>query len=188
MAEAIAALGVAATLLQLFDFSTKVLTRLNEFQSSLREVPKSFRQISNTLPLLCDTLAQIQAAMERDSFGDRTKEALLSAVKGCQEQVGELDTILAKSLPNSDDSRLKRGMKAISSVGHDGKVERISKDLHSYISTLTFYCTAVSSTLRPLEGTEIQNHASNFTKRGLRYKLEKDSSMAVSAGSITKPL
>jgi hypothetical protein len=45
----------AATILQLVDFSTKVLARVNEFQSRLREIPKSFRHISNAVLLLCDT-------------------------------------------------------------------------------------------------------------------------------------
>lgn len=153
MAEAIAALGLAASILQLIDFSAKVVGRLNEFQSSLREVPKSFRQISNTLPLLCDTLEQIRHAVEADSFREQTKTALLLVVEGCRSQITELDAMLAKSLPTPQDSQLKRGFKAVSSIGHDGKVERISKDLHGYISTLTFYCTAVSSTLQPLQGT-----------------------------------
>jgi hypothetical protein len=90
----------------------------------------------------------------RLAFGDRAKAALKPVTTGCQDQVGELDAIMTKSLPTSDDSVFQKGMKAISSVGKDGKVDCISKALYSYMTALTLYCYAVSSMLQPSKDSQ----------------------------------
>lgn len=152
MAEALAIVGVVASVAQLVDFSTTVLYRLKEYQSSLGEVPKSFRQISKELPLLLHTIQQIQDAIDAGFVGIETEKALLPVVEGCQEQLEQLESILVKTLPKADDSSLEKGKKAISSLGQDGKVERILKNLRGFISSLTFYYSAASSTLQPVNG------------------------------------
>lgn len=153
MAEALAIIGIVANIAQLLDFGTTVLYRLKEYQSSLGEVPKSFRQISKELPLLLYTIQQIQDAIDAGSVGIETKKALLPVIEGCQEQLELLQSILVKTLPKADDSSFEKGKKAISSLGQDGKVERILKNLRNFISSLTFYYSAASSTLQPLNGT-----------------------------------
>jgi hypothetical protein len=40
MAEALAVVGVVASIVQLVDFGSEVFHRLNDFQSSLGEIPK----------------------------------------------------------------------------------------------------------------------------------------------------
>lgn len=153
MAEALTIVGVVASVAQLVDYSTTVLYRLKEYQSSLGEVPKSFRQISKELPLLLHTIQQIQDAIDAGSVGIETEKALLPVVKGCHGQLELLQRILVRTLPKADDSPLEKGKKAISSLGQDGKVERILKNLRGFISSLTFYYSAASSTLQPLNGT-----------------------------------
>jgi hypothetical protein len=149
MAEALAVVGVVASIVQLVDFSSKVLVRLEEFQSSLGEIPKSFRHIKAELPVLRDTLQTVDA-IDNGCIRDKTKTALIPAVEGCMEQIRSLDDILTKTLPTPNDSRLKRGTKAIWSLHQDAKVESITKVLRGFIGTLTFYYAAMSSTLQPL--------------------------------------
>lgn len=153
MAEALAIVGVVASIVQLVDFGTTVLYRLKEYQSSLGEVPKSFRQISKKLPLLLHTIQQIQDAIDAGSVKIETEKALLPVIKGCQELLELLQSILDKTLPKADDSSREKVKKAVSSLIQDGKVERILKDLQGLIDSLAFYYTAASSTLQPLNGT-----------------------------------
>jgi hypothetical protein len=94
MAEALAVVGIVANIVQLLEFSTTVLHRLKEYQSSLGEIPRSFSQISKELPLLLHTLQQIQEAIAAGYVEIETKKALLPVIKGCQEQVGLLESIL----------------------------------------------------------------------------------------------
>jgi hypothetical protein len=127
--------------------------RLNEFHSVAGEIPKSFRQVKTELPLLGTTLQQIKEAIDADLVADGSKTALLPVVAGCQEQVAQLDAILAKTLPELTDSWRKRGRKVLVSVlHHDAKVESITKILRNHIRIVTFYYAAASSTLQPLTG------------------------------------
>jgi hypothetical protein len=152
MAEALAVVGIIANIVQLVDFSSKVLGRLDEFQSSLGEIPKSFRHIKAELPVLQITLQQTKDAIDAGSIRDETETALRPAIEGCMEQIRALDALLIKTLPTSIDSRLRRGTKALWSLHQDAKVESITKILGGYIGTLTFYYAAMSSTLQPLIG------------------------------------
>lgn len=52
MADPLTVVGIIANIVQLVDFSTKVLARLDDFQSNLGEIPKAFRHIKAELPVL----------------------------------------------------------------------------------------------------------------------------------------
>jgi hypothetical protein len=153
MAEALVVVGLVAGIVQLVDFSSKILVRLDEFQSSIGEIPKSFRHVKAELPVLRDTLQQTKDAIDAGFVPDNTKTALTPAIEGCIEQIRSLDNIITKTLPTPNDSRLKRGTKAMGSLYQDPKVEGITKVLRGYIGTLTFYYAAMSSTLQPLTGS-----------------------------------
>lgn len=155
MAEALAVVGIVANILQLVDFSTKVLARLNDFQSSLGEIPKAFRHIKAELPVLQETLKQTKDKIDDGAIEDSTKAALLPAIEGCKDQVEALDSLLAETLPAVSDSRFQKSAKALRSITQDSKVESITKILRGYISTLTFYHAAASSTLQPSEGVHL---------------------------------
>ena len=152
MAEALAVVGIVASIIQLVDFSTAVLARLDDFQSNVGEIPKTFRHIKVELPLLQETLQKTRDKIEHGAIEDSTKAALLPAVEGCKIQIEALNGVLDEILPVEGDSRFKKSTKAVLSLRKDSKVESITKTLHRYIATLTFYHAAASSTLEPLKG------------------------------------
>ena len=186
MAEALAVVGVVASIIQLVDFSSKILHRLEEFHSNAGEVPKSFRHIKAELAVLGDTLRQTKKAIDAGSVEVRTKRALLPAIKGCWEQIAQLDAILAKTLPEANDSWGERSRKAIVSLHQDAKAESIAKILRNYISILTFYYAAGSSTLQPLTGRYAMNSSHNLTANlsVLRCKTRQDTRVAICARPI----
>jgi hypothetical protein len=156
MAEALAVVSVVASIVQLVDFGSRVLLRLNEFQSSVGEIPKTFQHIKAELPVLLDTLEQTKTAIQTGSIRDETKKALLPAIDGCRTQIESLDLVIAKVLPLSGDSWTKKSKKAVSSLRQDAKVRKIRTDLQGYIQTLTYYHAAASSTLRSPMRTFLQ--------------------------------
>ncbi|PVH92411.1 hypothetical protein DM02DRAFT_277099 [Periconia macrospinosa] len=162
MAEVLAAVGVVASIVQLVDFSTRVVSRLDEFYSVAKEVPKSFRHVKTELPLLRTTLEQLKAAIDTTPVADSSKKALLPVIAGCTEQVKQLDIILEKTLPETNDSWTKKAKKAVVSLHNDAKVESITKALRNYIGILTFYYAAASSTLQPLTGRSLFNNLYPF--------------------------
>jgi hypothetical protein len=152
MAEALAIVGVVANIVQLVDFSSKIVRRLDEFHSVVGEIPKSFRQLKIELPLLGTTLQQMKGAVDAGLVADGSKTAVLPVIAGCHEQIAQLDAILTKTLPESNDGWRKKSTKAMMSLHQDAKTESITKILRHHIGSLTFYCAAVSSTLQPLTG------------------------------------
>ena len=151
MAEALAVVGVVANIIQLADFGSRVLRRLEEYQSELGEIPEVFRHIKAELPVLLDALRQTKAAIDAGCVQDETKKALLPAVEGCRVQIKSLDDVIVKALPASGDSWARRGREALKSLWYGAEVEKITAVVRGYIQTLTYHAAA-SSTLRPPAG------------------------------------
>jgi hypothetical protein len=145
MAEVLAVVGVVSSIVGLVDFGSKVLHRLNEFQSSRGEIPESFKHIKEKLPILLETLNQTKLAVEKGSIKEETKEALSSVVDGCQTQITLLNDLIVKSLPQEGDSWRKKTSKAISSLRQDAKVTKITITIRSHIQDLTNYLSASSA-------------------------------------------
>ncbi len=47
MAEAVAVIGLVSAIVQLVGFGSKIVNRLDEFQSNVDQVPQTFRDIKN---------------------------------------------------------------------------------------------------------------------------------------------
>jgi hypothetical protein len=149
MAEALAIVGIVANITQLVDFSSRVLKRLNGYQSQLGDIPEAFRHIKAELPVLLDALRQTKAAIDAGFIEDESKKALLPAIEGCGKQIRLLDDVIVKALPLSNDSRTTRGWKALRSLHYDEKAEKIIAVIRGYTQTLTYHA---ASSLRPLAG------------------------------------
>jgi hypothetical protein len=153
MTEALVAVGIVANIIQIVDFGSRVLKRLEEYQSKLEEIPEAFRHIKAELPVLLDALQQTKAAIDTESIQGEPKNALLPAVEGCGVQIKALDDVIAEVLPASDDSWVRRRRKAFRSLRHDAKVKKMAAVVRGYIQTLTYHAAASSSLLKgPLEG------------------------------------
>ncbi|KAF2195127.1 hypothetical protein K469DRAFT_4106 [Zopfia rhizophila CBS 207.26] len=152
MAEALAVVSIVANIIQLVDFGTRVLTRLDQYQSTLAEIPKAFRHIKSELPVLLDALRQTKAAIDTGSLQDESKRALLPEVEGCGVQIKALDEVIEKALPASSDSWTRRGRKALQSLRYDAKVEKITAVIRGYVQTLTYHAAA---SLKPSAGNNL---------------------------------
>ena len=98
MAEALAVVGLVSAIVQFVEFGTKVVSRLHEFLSSVNDMPKTFQDINNRLPIVIDSLKRTQPQADAHEISDETAEALKPAMDGCVTKVKLLEKILAKSL------------------------------------------------------------------------------------------
>lgn len=70
MAEAAAAIGLAASIISLINFGSKLVSRIKEIQENTEEVPVVFRDVSVQLPLLLNLVENLQAwTMNNASLG-----------------------------------------------------------------------------------------------------------------------
>lgn len=139
MAEA-AAFGLAANIAQFVALAIYVADRINEFQASTHDLPKTFREISHQLPLLVDMCEKLQ---KTGASGNVT--GLSECIKGCIDQLGVLKSLVSKVLPNDHDSKMVRTWKAVGSVRIESKVIEAQRVLESYKTTLTLYFTQSTS-------------------------------------------
>lgn len=101
MAEAFAVVAVVSSIVQLVDFTSKIVSRLHEFQSDTSEIPKSLGQLKAELPMLEHSLNQIRLAIDRSILPKDCVPTLLPVISGVDESLREIDSILAKTLPKT---------------------------------------------------------------------------------------
>ncbi|EUC41285.1 hypothetical protein COCMIDRAFT_106550 [Bipolaris oryzae ATCC 44560] len=116
MAEGLAAVGAVASIVQLVDFSAKVILRLKEFHSLAGELPTSLRYVSSELPVLSTTLESICQNLKVNPADSKLEAALLLVVSECREQIAQLDAIITTTLPTAGDKWLSKSKKAIGSL------------------------------------------------------------------------
>jgi NACHT NTPase-like protein len=155
MAEALAVVGVVSSIIGLVDFGSKVLYRLNEFQSSCGEIPETFKQVKKELPILLATLDHTKVAVEKGSIKEETRKALSLVVNECQTQITLLDNLITDLLPQEEDSWRKKARKAFSSLRQDSKVNKITTILRTHIQSLTNCLVTTPSTLQAANGMTV---------------------------------
>lgn len=139
MAEALAAIGLASSIIAFVDIAQKVVFRLNEFSNVLEDSTNALVRIQTQLPLILDGLRRIKDRADSDKLNDGAKAALEPVALQCHKQTQRLSDILDRVLPASDASKWERRKKAILSLTTDRKVKEISEALGQYLQTSTFY-------------------------------------------------
>jgi len=128
MAEAVAVVGLVASIASLIDLGLKITTRLHDFTTRTSEVPESFRSLEKRLPLLTSTLRPIQQQADAGRLSLEVSNSLRSLT-----QLQVVEKCLSQITPPSDASRLRRAVKALQSLTKDGEirvaVERIQQDI-----------------------------------------------------------
>ena len=161
-AEALFVVGLLANICGIVDFTGKVLRRIQESSSNLHDVPEAFRDVASTLPLLASTLNKTEEQLRSGRLDEDTCRALQPVLEGCLAKIKELDSILEKCIPKEGSSRLKRALKAVSSMGQDKKIEMISHALHKHIQLLTYHHVSVHQ-ISEIEDIELKMGATTLS-------------------------
>lgn len=83
MAEAAAAIGLAASIVQLLHLGTEVIGRLHDYRTKSKETPAVFHDISVQLPLLVADLRVTRERAERNGLPSDVTESVSAIVKSC---------------------------------------------------------------------------------------------------------
>lgn len=150
MAE-LAAISAAASIIQLIDFTSRVVRRLKDYSDHAADVPKAFRQVSIELPVLRHTLQRLKEAFDGEIVSPDLESTILPALRECLSSIQKLDSLLGKAVVKEDDSWGRRHGKALKSLFHDSEVERLVRDIREHVRNLTF----ASMPLDTFSGTKI---------------------------------
>ena len=140
MAEAIAAVGVGASILQFVNVTAKLTQRINEFSSTAEEMPKALRSIQTQLPFLLETCQRLDTGEESENIS--------AIIKECHREIEDLYKMINKILPGPGDPRLNRAFKALKSIHYQERFENALRKIEHFKTDLILHCcqsTAESS-------------------------------------------
>ena len=136
MAEALAVVGLVSAIVQFIDFSTKIVNRLDEFQTEVADGPKVYQDVQNRLPLMLDLVNKIQVRVAAGQIDRPSQVTMLPIIESCISQVSLLGDLLSKALPQANDSSWARGKKAFRSVIRESEMEKIDLNLRTNFELL----------------------------------------------------
>ncbi|KAL9598537.1 MAG: hypothetical protein Q9219_004439 [cf. Caloplaca sp. 3 TL-2023] len=139
MAEAIAAVGLAASIIQLVDLGTKFTGRLEEYKTKSTEIPAVFGDIALQLQLLIPDLRKTKERAEKSALSSDAADAVSNVVRSCGDHIKTLDEILVKTMPTSTDSAWQTGKKVLLSIRQEEKVQHVAKKLQEHVIYLTHH-------------------------------------------------
>ncbi len=132
MAEALAAVGISASIVQFVTVTAKLTQRINEFSSTAEEMPKALRSIHTQLPFLLETCQSL------DTDGEPGN--ILAIIKECQREIEDLYKTIDGILPGPGDPRLRRAMKALKSIHYQEKFDLALRRIEHFKTDLILHC------------------------------------------------
>ena len=139
MAEALAIVGLASSIITFVDAAQKVLSRLKDYWESGRELPKAYANAGNQLAFMVPEVEEMKNEYHRGLIPADKAVGLHNAIDACNRQTARLNAILDDILPTPSDSKIQRGRKALRSLRREKEVAGIQSSIESSKSTFTLY-------------------------------------------------
>jgi hypothetical protein len=122
--EASLVLGIISSIISIID-ATKQVYEAVEDEGGL---PKNFKKSATKLPLISKLLEDAEKYVE--TVADEAKKiAFKPTLEHCQLQATHLQELFTKVMPDEDDSRLDRYVKAARTIGKGGCVEELVRGI-----------------------------------------------------------
>ena len=119
----------------------KVIGRFNEFKSTSKEVPESFRAIATQLPLYLNTLQLIKAQAKKGDISSTSAQGRKTVVFTSIDLTTKLENILTKASPAKHATTFEKRPAALGSLGKEKEDWKCGDQLESNIKPLVFYQT-----------------------------------------------
>ena len=142
MPEPIATISLVTSVISLIEFGIKVTTRLREYNSRTKGLPKMFKGLEVNLPLILDVLERIQNHAESGKLLDDTKKVLVPVILSAKEKIERLYEIFEKVVPSSTDSKLANSLKAAVSLKYESKVKLNTAALQEHLAVLVLHSSS----------------------------------------------
>ncbi|KAF2683821.1 hypothetical protein K458DRAFT_418798 [Lentithecium fluviatile CBS 122367] len=137
MAE-VAALGAAASILQLVEFTTTAIGRLVEYRNMVDSAPTALKQVLVELPVLKFTLQQLQHTFSHTDEEHEADAVFGPLSKECEAELRSLDLALAEVLPNAANTTSQKLTKAFKSLKYDTYIDGPVQKVCDYVRDLVF--------------------------------------------------
>ncbi|KAF3924054.1 hypothetical protein ABW21_db0207818 [Orbilia brochopaga] len=118
--EASLVLGLISSIIAIIETTKKVYEAIEDDSG----LPKNFKKAAAKLPLISRLLEDAERYVE-GSNDESLKEAFKSTLENCKTQAIQLQTLFEKVMPEEDESRFERYVKAAKTIGKGGRVETL---------------------------------------------------------------
>ena len=147
MADALAIIGVV---LPLAGLAAKGIRELCEMYAAKKEISETIQNVSKQLPLLIDTLTEIEKRLQvrllkptaQRIFASEHQNNLVGLLEGCRMNITKLNSLIEKVKPAPTGSRVQVSKKAIAwRLKYGNEFKDIMSRIHGLSSTLSGYLT-----------------------------------------------
>ena len=145
MAEAVAVIGIAASVVKLVGISYKVLSRISKVGGAAATYQQPFERIGSQLPLLLHVVEPVAEDIEESDLGAEVQKALQRALHGCCEEICSLARVLDAVDRDLEGSWLQRSWKVVNNMKYEKRLAVIERSLEQYKSTITLHLAHAGS-------------------------------------------
>ena len=117
--EAGLVLGIISSIISIIDATKQVYEAVDDEVG----LPKNFKKSATKLPLISKILEDAETYINK--VDEDTKNAFEPTLKDCKVQATKLQELFAKVMPEEDDSRWDRYIKAARTIGKGGRIETL---------------------------------------------------------------
>ena len=139
MAEAVATVGLVASVIQISSFTKDVLDRYKALRSMTGTLPEVYRSVGFDLPVVLKAVARIKDQVSNNSLSQDDEVVIQDLIEACCANVHDLKEILTKVLPSSSASKWDKAALAVRSMRYEGDVRRAMASLDGHVQKLMFY-------------------------------------------------
>ena len=124
-AEAGLVLGLISSIITVIDTIVKVCKDVKDAEG----IPMTFREITQRLPLIQDTLRIAEVHIDERSLDEESCRAIRPVVEGCKDKALRLEIMFRKVVPQANITRLDRYRIAVRALGKGSRVEALMKGM-----------------------------------------------------------
>ena len=140
MAEVMAGISLAASIIQLIDATTKVYQQVKEYKEGT-----ILGHVINQVDLFREALKRLQTAKANGHLPIPSERAICRVVEDCLTLIKDLDHIILRMTPADKTSKHQRVFKSIQSFGMDRRIQEILAKLdRSSVQLTSFFAIDAS--------------------------------------------
>jgi hypothetical protein len=132
MAEALAAVGLAAAIIQFVDLTAKIIVRVNDLHNRAEETSQTLNELRVRLPLLKFTLEQTHSQIKQISPDPEIQTIILGAVQGSQLQIEVLGKLLTEKEIKPALRRLRKATMVLTNSTREKRLRVVAGRIHEY--------------------------------------------------------
>jgi hypothetical protein len=125
-------LGIISAIIAILDGASKTYNAIKDPSG----LPQAFREVARRLPLVRETLQEIQGHLN-DRNANQDFKAIKEVLDGCSDKATRLEEIFTNVTPKGGASMFRRLHLVMRTVGKGLEVERLMKELLADVQLLT---------------------------------------------------